>query len=153
MDVAPQTAVTIRAITRADLPALIPLLNQLDRPGTPPLDLERAEEIFARLERYPDYRVFIAEQGGQAVGTYSLLIMDNLGHRGTPIGIVECVAVDSEHRGHGIGRLLMHHAMGECREAGCYKLALSSNVVRTDAHAFYDALGFKRHGISFVVEF
>ena len=33
------------------------------------------------------------EMNGQAVGTYSLLIMDNLGHRGSPIGIVDCGSV------------------------------------------------------------
>lgn len=34
-------------------------------------------------------------------------------------------------------------------ESGCYKLALSSNLKREKAHAFYDALDFERHGYSF----
>jgi predicted GNAT family acetyltransferase len=37
------------------------------------------------------------------------------------------------------------------REAGCYKMALSSNVKRAAAHAFYESLGFERHGYSFVI--
>ena len=40
-----------------------------------------------------------------------------------------------------------------CRRAGCYKLALSSNLKRADAHRFYDSLGFERHGFSFVTRF
>ena len=38
------------------------------------------------------------------------------------------------------------------REAGCYKLVLSSNQKRARAHAFYESLGFQRHGFSFSIE-
>jgi hypothetical protein len=41
--------------------------------------------------------------------------------------------------------------MDRAAAAGCYKLALSSNERREAAHAFYDSLGFQRHGFSFVV--
>jgi GNAT superfamily N-acetyltransferase len=46
---------------------------------------------------------------------------------------------------------MMEHARELAREAGCYKLALSSNQRRVQAHAFYERLGFERHGVSFVV--
>jgi len=35
---------------------------------------------------------------------------------------------------------MMEHAIAECRKAGCYKLALSSNVKREGAHRFYESL-------------
>jgi len=38
------------------------------------------------------------------------------------------------------------------REAGCYKLVLSSNQKRARAHAVYESLGFQRHGFSFSIE-
>jgi len=44
---------------------------------------------------------------------------------------------------------MMAHAIDIARAHGCYKLALSSNVKRDAAHAFYDRLGFERHGYSF----
>jgi GNAT superfamily N-acetyltransferase len=47
---------------------------------------------------------------------------------------------------------MMAHALSEARSAGCYKLALSSNRKRTQAHAFYESLGFVQHGLSFVIE-
>jgi GNAT superfamily N-acetyltransferase len=68
---------------------------------------------------------------------------------GTPSAVVEDVVVDATHRGHGIGRAMMTHAVGVCRSKGCYKMALSSNLKREKAHAFYDSLGFERHGYSF----
>jgi GNAT superfamily N-acetyltransferase len=67
--------------------------------------------------------------------------------------VVEDVAVLPSMQGKGIGRVMMEHARSECRRAGCYKLALSSNLKRTDAHRFYDSLGFERHGFSFVTDF
>jgi GNAT superfamily N-acetyltransferase len=47
---------------------------------------------------------------------------------------------------------MMTHAMAQAQQAGCYKLALSSNHERKDAHAFYASLGFAQHGLSFVIE-
>jgi GNAT superfamily N-acetyltransferase len=78
--------------------------------------------------------------------------MDNMAKRGRRSGIVEDVAVDPQYQGRGIGRAMMQHALEQCRRADCYKLVLSSNLKREDAHRFYDSLGFKRHGYSFRVE-
>jgi ribosomal protein S18 acetylase RimI-like enzyme len=113
---------------------------------------EEAREQLAVLRKYPSYRVFVAEAGGIVVGTYELLIMDNLAKRGKKSAIVEDVAVSKQQQGRGIGRAMMEHAMQQARDAECYKLVLSSNLQRTDAHAFYEALGFKKHGYSFRVE-
>jgi GNAT superfamily N-acetyltransferase len=77
--------------------------------------------------------------------------MDNLAHSGAPSGVVEDVAVRAGQRGQGIGKRMMEFALERCREAGCYKMALSSNLRREEAHRFYDSLGFERHGYSFLV--
>ncbi|MFN2238408.1 MAG: GNAT family N-acetyltransferase [Thermoanaerobaculia bacterium] len=60
--------------------------------------------------------------------------------------------VDTASRGMGIGRRMMAFAMDEAGRNGCYKLVLSSNFERTGAHAFYESLGFRRHGFSFRVD-
>ena len=113
------------------------------------------KEARAQLEafrNYPSYRAFVAEFEGEIVGTYELLIMDNLRRRGRKSAIVEDVAVRKQHQRRGIGRAMMQHAMQQAKDAGCYKLVLSSNLNRVDAHAFYEALGFEKHGYSFRVE-
>jgi len=48
--------------------------------------------------------------------------------------------------------LIMQVAMAQCRAAGCRKLRLSTNLRRKDAHAFYEALGFQKHGYSYLIE-
>src|SRR5262249_28082776 len=95
--------------------------------------------------------LLVALSDGEVVGTYSLVIMDKLGKRGRPAGVLEDVAVSPARQGQGIGRAMMAHALEECRKARCYKLALSSNLKRADAHKFYESLGFERHGYSYVV--
>mgnify|MGYP006144471625 CR=1 FL=1 len=64
---------------------------------------------------------------------------------------LEPAVLARDMQGKGVGRLLVHEAMDRAQAAGCYKLALSSNERREAAHAFYDSLGFQRHGFSFVV--
>ena len=93
----------------------------------------------------------MATAGGSLVGTFALLIMDNLAHVGAPSAVVEDVCVDAGHRRSGIGRVMMEFAMKTAAKRGCYKLTLSSNIARTSAHDFYRSLGFEQHGLSFRV--
>ena len=50
-----------------------------------------------------------------------------------------------------VGKALMRHVLQLCGEKGCYKAVLSSNLKRQRAHAFYESLGFERHGYSYRV--
>ena len=47
--------------------------------------------------------------------------------------------------------MMMREALKICNEKGCYKAVVSSNLKRKRAHAFYESLGFKRHGYSYYV--
>ncbi|HEX7381062.1 MAG TPA: GNAT family N-acetyltransferase [Nevskiaceae bacterium] len=138
-----------RAATAADLPAILGLYAQPALDGGRVLSVAEARAIFERMARYPDYHVYVAEREGEVVGTFALLVMDNLAHRGARSGVVEDVAVDPACQRAGVGRAMMRHALAQCREKGCYKMTLSSALRRRGAHAFYDALGFERHGYSF----
>jgi GNAT superfamily N-acetyltransferase len=139
----------IREADNADLPGVLALYAQPDLDDGVVLLPHDAERIFARFARYPDYTLYVAEQNGRIVGSFALLIMDNLGHLGAPSGIVEDVVVGPVLQGRGIGRSMMSFAAERAREKRCYKLVLSSNAKRERAHAFYESLGFERHGYSF----
>lgn len=145
----------IRQANAADLSDVLALYAQPGMNDARVLDLAQAQEIHAQFARYPSYRLFVAcatDAPDRLLGSYALLVMHNLAHMGAPSAIAEDVVVDASHRGQGIGRQLMAHAVALAREAGCYKLALSSNRKREHAHAFYESLGFERHGYSFVIE-
>lgn len=145
--------IRLREATAEDLPQVLALHAQPGMDQGEVISLARAEEIHASFSRYPNYRLFVANDTDRhLVGSYALLVMHKLGHQGTPCAIVEDVVVSAPNRGQGIGRQMMEHALCLAREAGCYKLALSSNLKRTRAHAFYESLGFERHGVSFLVQ-
>lgn len=145
-------AVDCRPATREDLPAILRLYAQPALDDGAALPVSEATAIFARMARYPDYRIFVATAAdGNVVGTFALLIMDNLAHLGAPSAVIEDVAVDPAWQGRGVGRAMMRHALAEAGRKGCYKATLSSNLVRARAHAFYESLGFERHGYSFRV--
>jgi GNAT superfamily N-acetyltransferase len=116
------------------------------------ISIERANMIFEKMKSYPNYKVYVAAVDNEIVGTFALLIMDNLAHLGTSSAVIEDVAVHSKYQGKGIGKCMMKYAMQKCKEAGCYKMVLSSNLKRTNAHAFYKSLGFEKHGFSFRVD-
>ena len=145
-------SVIFRPASAVDLPSVLALYAQPDMDNGKVLALEEAEQLFAQFSHYPNYRLFVACLDEVVIGTYALLIMHNLGHQGTPSAIVEDVVVRETHQSQGLGREMMQHAMALARQAGCYKLMLSSNQKRERAHAFYESLGFQRHGFSFLIE-
>jgi len=138
-----------REASMSDLSGVLNLLAQPDLDDGNVIPLAEAQHIFERMARYPNYKIHVAVSGARVVGTFALLIMDNLGHHGTPSAIIEDVAVDPALHGQGIGKAMMQYAIRLAAENGCYKAALSSNLKRERAHAFYDSLGFERHGYSF----
>jgi GNAT superfamily N-acetyltransferase len=145
--------IDIQEAKEQDLLAIIDLYKQLDRSGSEQLSIEEAIQMFRKINRYPDYKLYVAVKDRQIVGTFVLLIIDSLAHQGKPSGIVEDVVVHETWRGKGIGKSMMRFAMDYCKRAGCSKLALSSNMRRVAAHQFYESLGFQKHGYSFRVDF
>jgi GNAT superfamily N-acetyltransferase len=140
---------TIREASEADLPQLVALLAQLapDDPEREDLSSPLPFEYHMAMRRIletPGQHVFVLVERGKIVGTAALAVVPNVSHRGTPYAIIENVVVDAKVRSKGYGELLMRHAIEEARRAGCYKVALTSNKRRTEAHRFYERLGFVR---------
>lgn len=143
--------VKIRTAKKEDLKAILDLLSELDIDNYKVLDLQSAEKILNRIQSYPNYNIYVAVINNEIIGTFELLIMDNLAHSGMPSGILEDVVVRPDFRGQGIGRKMMRFAIKECKKAKCYKLMLSSNIKRIHAHKFYESLNFKKHGYSYEI--
>lgn len=142
----------IRPATRADLPQVLALCRQLDLPGEPALSEPQALARFEALTAGDRHRVYAAEQQGQVVGTFALTFVGGLAHSGRDSCIVEDVVVAPALRGSGVGRKMMAFAMRECAARRCYKLVLSSHLQRDLAHRFYEGLGFRKHGFSFLID-
>lgn len=145
--------VTVRQATPDDAETLVNLLAEMDDAPTraEKLDAEGAREIMAKMHAYPYFRAYLVFAGGIAVGTFSMLVFCSLTHEGTQQAVLDAVVIGRTCRGQGIGSAMLDHAVRIAGEAGCYKIALSSNLKRMDAHRFYENFGFTQHGISLAV--
>jgi predicted N-acetyltransferase YhbS len=137
---------TVRAATKNDIPRILELYRQLSITTAPAEinqkpSLEDYRRVFARISAVPGLELLVAEEG-KVVGSVVLFIAPNLSHNGLPWALVENVIVDQKYRRQGIGKLLMDYAIARAKEAGCYRIGLSSDKTRREAHQFYRALGF-----------
>jgi GNAT superfamily N-acetyltransferase len=138
----------------SDIPALVALLQQLslDDLREDPGALPAYEAAFAGIQADVRQTLLVAEDEGAAVGAAAFIVIPNLSHVGRPYAVVEDVVVDATRRGERIGEALMRRALELARESGCYKLVLTSNRRRTDAHRFYERLGFTASHYGFRID-
>ena len=141
--------VQIEVATRADLADILSLIGQPDMSPDNNLSLAEAAALFERMQANPAQKLYVAKLGTVSIGAFSLLTVQHLSHNGGLSLIIEDVVVKTEQQGQGVGRQMVEFAIARARELGCYKLALSSNAKRTDAHTFYERLGFRKHGVTF----
>ena len=135
----------VRPARHGDLDAVLRLLDDLrwdahQDAGLPP---ERIARTWASILGQDGRCVLVAEVAGEIVGTADLLIVANLTHDLRPWAIVEHVAVAPHARRRGIGRELMAEAVARAEAAGCHKIQLLSRKERSEAHRFYEAVGFE----------
>jgi len=82
---------------------------------------------------------FVAEQRGSIIGVITLHTQIKLIRDGGISGFIEDLAVKEQHRGRGIGKLLVGKALEKAQEIGCYKVVLSCFPERIK---FYERCGF-----------
>ncbi len=148
---------TVRTATEKDIPRILELYRQLafspppeDAPSPP---LEEYRRVFNEMEATPGYELLVAEDGGEILGTMVMAILPGIARGVSPFAVVEYVVVDEEARRKGIGRLLMDYVKERAKEAGCYKIMLTSDKRREQAHEFYKALGFEASAHGFKLYF
>ena len=145
----------VRDARPEDLPHLAALLRELAQGGEHP-ELEPPEltdghaAALRALAADPRARLLVLEVEGRVAGTLTVYLLPNLSHGGRPFALVENVVVAEGWRGRGFGALLLERAVALAREAGCYKLTLTSNRRRDAAHRFYERLGLAHthHGFT-----
>lgn len=142
----------IRRALASDVPRLVELLQQMS------LDAERREgdpldpaylRAFAAIDADPRQQLWVVEEDGRVIATATLMFLPNLSHQGRAVAQLESVVVDQGARGRGVGEGLVRFCIDEARRAGCFRLQLTSNAARTDAHRFYERLGFVASHVGF----
>lgn len=135
---------TIRRARREDVGAIVRMLadDQLGATRDDPGDLEPYLRAFEEIDTDTNQLLMVVESGGEPVGTLQLTLIPGLARRGAHRGQVEAVRIHADHRGTGLGGDLMRWAIDESRRRGCTLVQLTSDTSRTEAHRFYERLGF-----------
>ncbi|SER54365.1 L-amino acid N-acyltransferase YncA [Lentzea xinjiangensis] len=135
---------TIKRATAADVGPIVAMLADdplgagREKPGDPAY-LRAFEVIDADPHQYLAVAV---DDEGQVAGTLQLTFTSGLSRLGMTRATVEAVRVRSDQRGRGLGERLIRWAIDEARARGCGMVQLTTDASRTDAHRFYERLGF-----------
>jgi predicted N-acetyltransferase YhbS len=91
----------------------------------------------------PRADVLVADDGGAVVGAATYFLVPVV-HDSRPWCRITSLIVDEAHRGHGIGQRLVEAAEAAARDSACSRVEATSALHRTDAHRFYDGLGYSQ---------
>ncbi|WP_329273979.1 GNAT family N-acetyltransferase [Streptomyces sp. NBC_01451] len=144
----------IRPATMADVPAIVGMLadDPLGAQRESPDDLTPYLTALARLAGDPNQHLVVAAREGHVVGTLQLTIVPGLSRKGATRSIIEGVRVHAAERGNGLGGLLIEWAIDTSRRENCQLVQLTSDVTRTEAHRFYERLGFTPSHVGFKLQ-
>ncbi len=143
---APPPKPGVRAAKPADVPALTELINSLGAK----VDEKGVRKRLAALAR-SSAPPLVAILGKAVVGLAGLHVMPTL-HREKPVGRINVLVVAKDHRGQGLGRLLVETAETKLRALGCGLIEITSNDSLAKAHDFYCHLGYQRTSTRFAKE-
>lgn len=129
--------ISIRDLIAEDIPAARELLAQLGYR----MAVKEVRRRYDAVVRSANHALIVAERDGSMIAlchVYARPALDK-----PPEAVVQALVVDQTRRGGGVGKLMMAAAERWAAERGFDSVALGSHVVRSDAHAFYKALGYE----------
>ncbi|MFE9604166.1 GNAT family N-acetyltransferase [Streptomyces hokutonensis] len=141
----------IRAAVTEDVPAIVDMLadDPLGSQRESPDDLTPYLAALERLTADPNQHLVVAVREGRVVGTLQLTVIPGLSRRGATRSVIEAVRIHADERGSGLGTELIEWAIAESRRQGCQLVQLTSDATRSDAHRFYERLGFTASHVGF----
>ncbi|MGW0832148.1 N-acetyltransferase family protein [Streptomyces prunicolor] len=141
----------IRAAVTEDVPAIVGMLadDPLGSQRESPDDLTPYLAALDRLTADPNQHLVVAVRECRVVGTLQLTVVPGLSRKGATRSIIEAVRIHADERGSGLGTQLIEWAITESRRQGCQLVQLTSDATRTDAHRFYERLGFTASHVGF----
>jgi GNAT superfamily N-acetyltransferase len=132
----------LRSATRDDVPVIAELIRGLARFEKLEQEVVMTDELLAAglFGDRPYAEVVLAEDDGRPVG-FELFFHNFSTFLGRPGIYLEDLFVVPEHRGRGIGRLLLAHLARVAVERGCGRLEWAVLDWNRDAIKFYERLG------------
>ncbi len=98
-----------------------------------------SKEMLCDCLRYPYYRCFVAEEGGQVCGYCCLIALFEDGE-------VANIAVSKEYRGRGIAKALMKTMHDTAKRNGATRCLLEVRKSNAPAISLYQGFGYQKYG-------
>jgi GNAT superfamily N-acetyltransferase len=139
--------IEIRRALHADLSAIIELLaddvlgQSRELVSNPPAD--EYVDAFQAIDTDPNQLLAVMVDDSCVVGTMQLTFIPGIARRGALRGQIEAVRIASNRRGEHLGERMFEWAIAQCRSRRCAFVQLTTDRSRTDAHRFYDRIGFE----------
>lgn len=135
--------IAFRPATRADVAAVMALLaddvlGATREAGDPTAYLAAFDAMQAEGANH----LIVGEQAGQLVACYQITFISGLSLTATRRAQIEGVRVARDLRGQGAGADLIADAETRARAAHCGLMQFTTNAARTEAHRFYDRMGY-----------
>ncbi|HET9253397.1 MAG TPA: GNAT family N-acetyltransferase [Candidatus Eisenbacteria bacterium] len=130
-------AIAVRPMTADDVEAVARLATQLGYPSS----ADQVARRFGAIQTAPDSHVAVAtDESGTVVGW--IHVFGNRLVESEPDAEIGGLVVDESVRGRGVGTVLVAAAEAWARERGYPVVSVRSNVVRKEAHEFYQERGY-----------
>jgi diamine N-acetyltransferase len=144
----------IRQATRADVDAVLPLLDDVDalhRSKLPwlfrPISAANQAEFLDDYFTKPDHALFVAVASDGAMAGVLYLFLRKPARspmvRPTVVAELDCLAVAAAFRRKGVGRRLVDAALQWARAAGATRTELGVYEFNEVARAFWESVGFQ----------
>lgn len=142
---------SVEPATRDDVPAIVALLSDdVLGAGREPSDLAPYLTAFDAADADRAHPLVAArDEAGAVVATMQLTLLPGLARSATTRLQIEAVRTASSTRGLGLGAALFEWAHHWGAERGAGLAQLTTDRSRTDAHRFYDRLGYSPSHIGY----
>lgn len=136
-------SVSFRPALRKDVAAVVALLSDdILGQGREWAGLDRYLAAFDAMQAEGSNHLIVGTDHGRILACYQITFISGLSLSASRRAQIEGVRVARDTRGQGLGALLIQDAETRARAAGCALLQFTTNRSRSDAHRFYERLGF-----------
>ena len=146
-------SVVIRKAKFNDIPIVISLLYELDRPKPKKdSDVEIFRKLVKKYLKDSDKTILVAVSDNvEIIGLASIIFLSRLNQTNLEMYIPELV-VSKKYQNKKIGTKLMNSCMNLAKEKKCHRIRLESGVQRKLSHEFYKKVGFRHSSHSFSLD-
>jgi predicted N-acetyltransferase YhbS len=127
----------LRPVKKEDSKEVKKLAEELGYPSTE----EKVAEILDTVIQHDDHRLIVAEKANELIGYIHMVSSLRVGS--DPFVEIAALNVRDDFRNKGIGKALIAESQNMASEKGIDYIRIRSNIIRKEAHRFFEQRGFQ----------